>query len=422
MNELRLRVLCFCVFLAGCQCGSGVMTQTDGGPMSSEGDASVRFDAGGSVDAGLDAGFDAGVIDAGVDAGVIDAGVDAGVIDAGVDAGAIDAGLTLELEAAVVDSVGDLYAVTLDGGSRLLVAWQAAGLNGFLRSPRWQPNGGRLAFCDGARPWLLEADGGLTSLNLTSSPAYRGSTRRVDWSPDGKRLAIDGTYDASDSDALFLVPADGGLTPSLVSDTVRWAWAADSSALLFANFVIARQTQVTWSYELATTDAGELATALVLDVSPSGVSVFQRRLTGADGGWEVALEARTATGSTFELLPRNTVSFPLERDGVTLNAAGTELALRGTGVVSGVPVGFKAMRVKLDGGITTLYDRPTYDPDFPACLRFLPDGERLSSMTAQGPSVLTLWLPDGGLTLVSTVRPLGVPAQFGCLDWHFRAN
>lgn len=52
----------------------------------------VAPDGGVRVDAGVDAGLDAGVMDAGVDGGLLDAGVDAGQLDAGFDAG-LDAGV-----------------------------------------------------------------------------------------------------------------------------------------------------------------------------------------------------------------------------------------------------------------------------------------------------------------------------------------
>lgn len=394
MNLVRAGVFGFVVVLSGCDCGVGVMGDPDGGAVISNGDGSVTFDAG-APDAGVDAGVDAG----------------------------FDAGPPGELEAAVVDDRGDLWALTADGGARFLVGWQDAGLSSYVRGPRWQPNGTRLAFTDGERPWLAEADGGLTPLQLTvtADSPYQGSTERVEWSPDGTRLAIDGRDFLTDLRAVFLLPVDGGTEPELLGDARHWAWSGDGASVFFSRFVGMRQTDVTWRYDLATADAGEFATAMLLDVSRGGVAVLQRTLLGSDGGTEYALEATPSSGATFELLPRNAVAISSGSDGVTFNPAGTELALRGTVTVNGMGLGFKALRLRLDGGVSILSDRATADADFPSCLRYLPDGEVLSLFTSETPPTLQLAAPDGGRTTRATPT-LGNAAQLGCLDWHLRRD
>lgn len=391
VNCLRLSLLSFTLLLPACNCGVGATVQPDAGLPPSDGDASVNFDSGVP---------------------------DAGVPDAAVP---FDAGPPGELEAAIVGELGDLYALLPDGGSRLLVAWQDAGASSYLRGPRWQPFGSRLAFSDGDRPWILDADGGLTRLELrvTNNSPYQGFTDRVEWSPDGTRLSISGLDYLTDNDAVFLVPTDGGVDPDLVGDARQWAWAADGKSLFFSAFVGTRQMHVTWQYSLATSDAGEVATGLLLD-SRGGVTVLQRTVDVSDGGRELVFEARTSAG-VFEVLPRNAVDLSARRDGLTLNPAGTELSVKGPVVLNGVQVGFKALRVGLDGGTLTLYDRTTSDPDFPTCLRYLPDGQRLSFLNAGQPPGLRLSEPDGGVTPLLT-PPLGLAGELGCLDWHLRRD
>jgi hypothetical protein len=218
---------------------------------------------------------------------------------------------------------------------------------------------------------------------------------------------------------VFLMPTDGGVDPDLVGDARRWAWAGDGQSLFFSDYDGVRQTQITWQYSLANSDAGEVATALLLD-SRGGVTVLQRTVEVPDGGRELVFEARTAAG-VFEVLPRNMVDLSARRDGLTLNAAGTEFALRGPVVLNGVGMGFKALRVALDGGTFTLYDRVTSDPDFPSCLRYLPDGQRLSFMNADQPPGLGLLERDAGVTPLLTPA-LGQANELGCLDWHLRRD
>ncbi len=105
-------LLALSLSVTGCRCT--VDSGNDAGPE----------DAGpGPVDAGRDAGVDAGFVDAGVDAGPLDAGVDAGVdagtLDAGFDAGQLDAGfdagqLDAGFDAGPLDAGFD--AGTLDAG------------------------------------------------------------------------------------------------------------------------------------------------------------------------------------------------------------------------------------------------------------------------------------------------------------------
>lgn len=392
MNCRLIPLLCVTVLLPACNCGVGAMVQADSGlPPDGDGDASVSFDAGVP---------------------------DSGVPDAAVP---FDAGPPGDLEAAIVDDLGDLRVLWPDGGSRLLVAWQDAGASSYLRGPRWQPRGTRLAFTDGDRPWILDADGGLTRLELrvTNNSPYQGFTDRVEWSPDGTRLAISGLDYATDNHAVFLLPEDGGADPVLVGDARRWAWAGDGRSLLFSDFVGAPQADVTWEYSVASADAGEFATALLLD-SRGGTTVTQRKVDLADGGREAVLEARTSAG-VFEVLARNSLTISATRDGLTLNPAGTQFAVRGTTLLNGVALGFKVLRAGLDGGTSTLYDRATADADFPECLRYLPDGQRLSFVTADQPPVLGISEPDGGVTPLLT-PPLGGASQLGCLDWHLRRD
>ncbi len=95
--------------------GTGMMmTGTGGGMSGTGGGAGGAGGAGGGtavVDAGRDAGVDAGKPDAGVDAGKPDAG-----IDAGVDAGKPDAGVDAGFDAGIPDAGRDGGTDAGDGG------------------------------------------------------------------------------------------------------------------------------------------------------------------------------------------------------------------------------------------------------------------------------------------------------------------
>lgn len=368
-----------------------------------------------------DAGVDASVaLDAGVDAGANDAGMemDAGVEDAGVE----DAGHTV-LEAAIIDAQGDVWVLWLDGGAQRLAGWEDAGALGGFRSPRWQPRGMLLAVADGRWPWLIDGDGGVRRLDADTSgrAPYQGDTSRVEWSPDGTRLAFDGLEYETDSPGVFLLAADGG-APELVGVGEQWAWETNQS-MLFSQFDRARQAYVTYRFDLATRDAGEAFEGMLLDSSgATGASVVQQQQPLADGGTVDVVSLRSLDGATTPLFAPGSVQVASWRDGLTFSPAGDEVAIRGTQYDAQMGMTFKVLRARLDGGMVTLYDRlfvDRDDPEYPSCLRFVPGGEWLSYRLDPPMESLHLSDRDGGTRQLAT-PPLTWAGELGCLDWRER--
>jgi len=357
-----------------------------------------------------------------MDASVDDAGVfvppDAGTPDAGpVDSGTpvVDAGQgPAELQAAIVDSLGNLLLLRLDGGTELLVNRVDAGF-GPLRSPRWSPDGTRLAFADGRRAFVLEADRTLTFPHAvrTVTGAYDGQTEHVEWSSDGKRLAIDGVDFATDARSAFVVTADAGL-PVFVGISSRWAWERNSESLLFSKFDLDRSTFVTNRFDYATRDAGFLFDGVVLDVAHDGRAALQRS-ESLDGGAPVDLVLlRDFAGGEALLFPAGSPSVNGSDDTLTFSADSLEFAMHASST-SGAGR-FVVLRGPVDGGVaTTLFDRPAMT-GVPLCLRWVPSTPWLSYVVNEPAVALILSAPDGGVTPVATPA-LRVGLE-GCLDWR----
>ncbi len=112
------------------------------------------------------------------------------------------------------DFSSDLYVIGGDdpaGGS-----WQALTTDALSRSPRWSPEGKRIAYLhQSARLvasndiYVIDADGGVP-LRVT---ATSGDYDRPSWSPDGKRLVF--TKSGPETATLFTVNADGSALTEL---------------------------------------------------------------------------------------------------------------------------------------------------------------------------------------------------------------
>lgn len=367
----------------------------------------VAGGGGGDMDASVD---DAGVFvppDSGTP--IVDSGTP--VVDAGQGPG--------ELQAAIVDSLGNLVLLRLDGGTSLLVNRVDAGL-GPLQNPRWSPDGTRLAFADGNRAYILEADGTLTRphADRTVTGAYDGQTEHVEWSSDGKRLAIDGVDFATDARSAFVVPADAGL-PVFVGFSSRWAWERNSESLLFSKFDLNRSAFVTNRYEYATRDAGFLFDGVVLDVAHDGRAALQRSQS-LDGGAPVdlLLLRDPSTAGEALLVPAGSPSINGSDDSLTFSADSLEFAMHAS---SSAGAGrFVVLRGPVDGGAaTTLFDRPAMT-GVPLCLRWVPGTPWLSYVVNDPAVALFLADPDGGVTPVST--PALRFGLAGCLDWRLHRD
>ncbi len=346
-------------------------------------------------------------------------GQDGGLDDAGLAVVMVDAGGASVLEAAVIDSNGDVLLLQLDGGVQLLASRADAGAGSF-QQPRWDPTGTRLAFADGERAFVREADGTVHRLHTSrlSTGAYDGKTTRVEWSPGGTWVALNGTDYSSDSDALFVV-ADGGL-PELVALTRRWAWESPG-VLLYSALDSNRSVHVTWRYDVATRDAGEAFVGQFFDATRMGMTVLQRLAPVADGGQEATLLVRSPGGGVAPLYAAGSppVSFG-PYDGVSLSAFGAEAAVRGEMRLPSGATEYRVQRVSLqDAQQTTLSAEPNVGAQAPLCLRFVPGGEWLSTMGGTPSPTLRLLARDGGVTVVPSPT-LGSAGDLGCLDWRLR--
>jgi Tol biopolymer transport system component len=109
------------------------------------------------------------------------------------------------------DGYDQLFVINADGsGDRALTVTDPAS----IVSSSWAPDGGKVAFAKCFGPcalYVIDVDG-----SNVKQLAGLGSVAGVDWSPDGKWIAVS-SYGApgysdysTNSQALFYVPADGG--------------------------------------------------------------------------------------------------------------------------------------------------------------------------------------------------------------------
>lgn len=341
---------------------------------------------------------------------------DAGVDDAGLfvpDSGQpqpMDSGVALEV--AVVGASNDVLALRLDGGSRVLIA--ADGGTRRFAGPRWRPGQNALAVADGMAAWVLE--GGVlrqVPRSASLSHPYDGDTSRVEWSPDGRRLAIDGTGYATDAPAVFLAPEDGG-APELVSTAERWAWARDGEAIYVSEFRTDLGVRAVGRVDLATLQFQVLRTdATLLDVARTGEPLAQLRGTLDDGGMGDVVALLHADGGATPLLSTGLSAGDLS-EGAHASAVSDEYVLRGSAYLGAGQTSYQLVRSTLAGQRTVLHE--SLMPDAPRCLRFLPDGDGLSFM--EGGQLVVA--PRAGGQVPVPAPPLLVTG-FSCVDWRYAA-
>jgi dipeptidyl aminopeptidase/acylaminoacyl peptidase len=97
-------------------------------------------------------------------------------------------GRTVAYTVGVVDMaanrvVNQIYVVSVDGGNPR----QISGDKGSSSSPRWSPDGRRIAFVTGGQIWTMKPDGGDREEVTKISTGAGGPV----WSPDGKWIAFD---------------------------------------------------------------------------------------------------------------------------------------------------------------------------------------------------------------------------------------
>ncbi len=346
------------------------------------------------------------------DAGVDDAGFVMMAPDSGAaDAGTPDAGPEQALEVAVIGQTGAVLAVRLDGGARVLAATDG----GFAyRHPRWRPGHDDVAMSDGRSAFILE-NGQLTKVpkSTSSSAPYQGDTSLVAWSPDGRRLAIDGTESTTDARSVFLVPGDGGF-PELLAIAERWAWSRDGEAIYFSRFDSQVGAVVTGRVDVGSRQLTTLAEAQFLDVSHTGEPIIQARGTLVDGGTGDVVSLLHADGGRTALFADGLAATE-QREGVVASPWTDEAVLRGNRVVGGV-FSYQAVRTSLTGQRDVLHESSM--DDAPTCFAFVPDGDGVSFMSG---SSLVIAPRAGGVVMVPA-PPLDPAGSLTCADWHYTAR
>jgi hypothetical protein len=333
-----------------------------------------------------------------------DAGADAG-FDAGFDAGPQP--LPGSLEVAVAAANGDLLLLRLDGGFSTLVPASTADERRYTW-PRWQPGSGRLAFVDGDQGFVREP-GGAIAVAAPSGGSFAGRAQRVEWSPDGTRLAIGGRTVGSNVTGVFLVAPDGGFPERLFGEN-GWSWAGSGALAYLTSDGEGGYTS--WRYDVDAGSSTRLVDAQLLDGAGDGrvLYVDQRRL--GDGGVEATLRAALPDGGDA----------PLFSTGATLPGLFVEAALFSPYAPEVAVLAFDQrdgaflLRVS-PAGVQTVFEGSTSSVPVPLCARFVPGGEFLAYLQNAPTPTLFLAARDGGVTRLASPE-LFPGLDQGCMDWR----
>ena len=202
----------------------------------------------------------------------------------------------------------------------------------------WSPDGTRLAFVRragdaGKDVYLANADGS-GEMRLTTGLSTPLQAVAVQWSPDGKTLALQRW--GSKPYALFLVSAAGGPVVKLADDALGPTWSPDGSRLAYV------QTRESEAHELFVANADGTGksriplpwpvTGVVAAVwSPVGdriafvdVRAFRLYVINADGSGPIRLADRMVEGRPVWAPAGDRLAFAAEQSGVhVVNADGS---------------------------------------------------------------------------------------------------
>ena len=136
----------------------------------------------------------------------------------------------------ILSYTSDLYVLSAADPA---APWRALTANGFSTSPRWSPDGKRIAYLQQEAVfsyndiYLIDAGGG-APVRLTRTAGQYGPPR---WSPDGTRLVFAAAEGLNSFD-IFIVNTDGsGLTNVTRSPAFDYdpSWSPDGSRLAFVS-------------------------------------------------------------------------------------------------------------------------------------------------------------------------------------------
>jgi len=190
--------------------------------------------------------------------------------------------------------------VNVDGTD---LRWLVAGGWPVTGSPRWSPDGSKLAFGRGSLH-VINADG--------TGEKTLGSYTGARWSPDGTRFAAIGGPDDWNPD-IWIVPADGGpqvnLTRSASPETEA-VWSPDGRQLAFTRRTMRGQY-----------GPGYYEDVWVMNAN----SLYQRRLTSSSGAPDYAGARRPRWSPDGKLVMFESSSLGYNEDIYTIRPDGTGL-------------------------------------------------------------------------------------------------
>jgi TolB protein len=128
----------------------------------------------------------------------------------------------------------NLWTMGADGSGAAQLTFPAEHPDERVTEPAWSPDGSRIAYLQGTRLYLMDADG--RNRRPVGTAAGLGEVVWVSWSPDGSRLAIERQRPAGGWE-IATVGADGSglrvLTPAGSHES--WpAWSPDGTKIAFA--------------------------------------------------------------------------------------------------------------------------------------------------------------------------------------------
>ena len=104
-------------------------------------------------------------------------------------------------------------------------------------SPAFSPDGARIAYVNGPRVMIGDANGGapLVAAQMSADETV-DVIRRLAWSPDGQRIAFPYDSPGNGGPVVYVVNPDGEGEPVEIGEGAEFAWSPDSKRLLLSKY------------------------------------------------------------------------------------------------------------------------------------------------------------------------------------------